>query len=612
MDRLREKLSHVAKSPGVYLMRDNSGNVIYVGKASNLKNRLSSYFARSHLPDLKTGVLVQKVADFEIIITATEKEALILESNLIKRYRPRYNVILKDDKRYPSLRIDIKSEYPCLSIVRKIKNDGALYFGPYASAGAVRETLKIINKTFKLRKCRTPYIKPRSRPCLNYQIGACLGPCCLDVSPAEYQEVVNEVRLFLNGRTHDLIDKIRKEMEAAAAEEEFEKAAVLRDKMFALEKTVEKQVAVTTDFMDRDVLTVIRNELMSLVLVMLVRNGRLQGMRHFTFKDILSEESEVLGAFVKQYYEHADYIPPEIITNVDIDDIDLYIHWLSDKRGRRVTLAHPRRGDKAKVLRMALENAQIRLNTITEEMVGEIHLLESLQHRLGLNRFPSYIECIDNSGLQGQDLVSGIVRFENAKPQKSGYRKYTIRTVDAADDYACMSEVLKRRYGKEINDTSLPDLIVVDGGKGQLNIAVSVLKQLGLANRLNVIGIAKKEVERGESDDKIYIPGRANPVNFSGHREELLLLQRIRDEAHRHAITFHRKRRSARSLRSVLDEIPGIGEKRKSVLLKQFKSIEKIRSATVDDLYALPGMNRRVAQAVVDSLRGKPETMAQE
>ena len=337
-DRLREKLGRVPKNPGVYLMADAASNVIYVGKAANLRKRLASYFARSTHPDLKTGVLIKKIVDFETIITATENEALILESNLIKRYRPRYNVILKDDKRYPSLRIDIKSEYPCLSIVRKIKNDGALYFGPYASAGAVRETIKVINRTFKLRKCRTPYVKPRSRPCLNYQIGACLGPCCLNISPGVYHDMVNEVRLFLNGRTHDLIRKVSAEMTEAADHQEFEKAAALRDKMFALEKTVEKQVAVTTDFKDRDVLTVTQNEMMSLVLVMMVRSGLLQGMRHFTFNDILSDKTEIMSAFVKQYYAHADYVPPEILTDVDMDDVDLYVRWLSEKKGSRVIL----------------------------------------------------------------------------------------------------------------------------------------------------------------------------------------------------------------------------------------------------------------------------------
>lgn len=599
-----EKLALVPRSPGVYLMKNSGGKVIYVGKAADLKNRLGSYFSKSARLDAKTGVLVKHIADFETVLTASEAEALILESNLIKRHRPRYNVILKDDKRYPSLRIDLNQKYPNLTIVRKTRKDGALYFGPYASAGAVRQTLKMIHRMFKLRKCRTARVKPRARPCLNYQIGACMAPCCHDVDQEEYRKIVNEVRMFLQGRTPDLIRRIKSEMQEAAESRDFEKAARLRDKMYALEKTLEKQVAVTTDFVDRDVIAIRRSNEKAVVMLLKVRNGYMQGMRDFLFADDMSADEEILGSFIKQYYTESQFIPDEILTGMKLPDMDLYGKWLSELRGRKAVLHAPVRGEKARLVRMAGENAGKRLEALAKENDSVSRLLSGLEKRLSLMRYPRRIECVDNSGLFGTDLVAGLVVFEDGEPKKSDYRHYRIKEVSAQDDYGCMREVLRRRFADKKGKETMPepDLLIVDGGKGQLNIAVAVLKELGLTGRFDVTGIAKKNEARGEQEDKIYLPGRANPVNFQKNKEELFLLQRIRDEAHRRAVSFHRKRRSSRSFKSVLDDIPGIGKKRKEVLLKNYASIDAIRKAPVEELAALPGMTKKAAESVRSDL----------
>ena len=599
---LLAKLDFVSSGPGVYLMKDIAGTVIYAGKAANLKKRMASYFARGSHHDMKTGVLVKKIASFETILTASEKEALILESNLIKHYKPRYNVILKDDKRYPSIKIDIKSEYPCLKIVRRVKNDNAVYFGPYASAGAVKQTVKLINRTFKLRKCISPEVKKRSRPCLNYQMGACHGPCCYLVDKRMYEKIVNEVRLFLNGRTHELVHKLKKEMMAASQKQKFEEAAFLRDKIFALEKTMEKQVVVTSDFIDRDVIGVARKEEYALVVVLIVRKGFLQGVRQFVFKDAISADNEIVRAFFRQYYVGSDYIPKEIIIPFGFKDADIFGEWFSIKKQATVKILYPIRGDKVRLIKMANENAQTRLKSIIEEASAGKAILLRVEKRLRLNSFPERIECFDNSGLSGKNLVAGMVVFVNGKPKKSSYRRYTIKNVDIQDDYACMREVLERRFKKNTKNIDFPDVLMVDGGKGQLNIAMSVLDNLGLKNAFDVIGIAKKDVTRNETQDKVYKPGRANPVNFGKEIETLFFLQRIRDEAHRYAIAFHRRTRSKTALHSCLDDISGIGKKRKAALLKQFKSFKKIRDASIEELTEVSGINRKVAEAIKSAL----------
>jgi len=608
---LHDRLSMVSNEPGVYLMKDAGGKVIYVGKARNLKKRLGSYFKTTDQLNIKTGVLVKKISTFETILTGTEKEALILEATLIKRYRPRYNVILKDDKRYPSLRLYVNTPFPNLSVVRKIKKDGAMYFGPYSSSQAVRQTLKVIHKTFKLRKCKTRDFKGRARPCLNHQIGSCLAPCCLDVDKNRYKEIVKEVILFLKGRTPGLILKIKKEMMAAAEQQEYERAAVLRDKMLALEKTLEKQIAVSNDFKDRDVLALAGTPDFSLITLLIIRGGFLLGSRHFTFSETLSTDAEVIGTFVRQYYEHAPLVPGEILAAVPPEDALLLEDWLKSEREEKVKLFWPKKGEKARLLQIAFQNAENELESYIASVNAQMDILVRLQEKLKMDNIPECIECFDSSSLSGKEAVAGMVVFEKGKPNRSLYRKYRIRTVAAQDDYAYLAEVLKRRYGQGEKSRPFPDILLIDGGKGQLNMAVSVINSLKIEENFKIVSIAKKDEKKKETQDKIYEPGRANPVNLGRKKDLLLFLERIRDESHRFAVSFHRKRRIMTYKRSVLDSIPGVGKKRRATLLGHFGSIKKIRAARLEELCALPGMNRKVGKAVKNALVSKGETGTQ-
>jgi len=607
--RIQDKLSMVAPGPGIYVMKDIDDRVIYVGKARNLKKRVASYFSRSRTgllhPDIKTGILVKKISNFETIITDTEKEALILESNLIKRHRPRYNVILKDDKRYPCLRLNLTNPYPNLTVVRKIKKDGDLYFGPFASSAAVRETLKIIHKTFSLRKCKTKDFKSRSRPCINYQMGACLAPCCLDVDKNRYHEIVKEVILFLNGRTPDLIQKIKKKMISAANKQDYERAAVLRDKMFALEQVIEKQLAVTNDFKDRDAIGIAGSHEHSMITVLFVRSGFLLGTRHFNFSEIMSTREEMIQAFIRQYYEKAPFVPREILIPTQLEDAFLLEELLSSIRGKKVSILGPKKGEKLRLVKLASQNAENRLKEIRASAATDMEISIQLKKRLKMDKLPQRIECFDISSISGTEAVAGMVVFEKGRPNKSLFRKYRIKSVDAKDDYSCMAEVLKRRYGNGEKSRPYPDILMVDGGKGQLNIAVSVIESLKLEQTFQIISIAKKNESKGETQDKIYKPGQVNPVNMGRGGEPLLLLQRIRDKSHGFAISFHRQRRGKQFIRSALDSIPGVGKKRKATLLKHFKSVKKIRAATVEELSALPGMNRHVAESVKKTLNSE-------
>jgi excinuclease ABC subunit C len=603
---IRDKLSKVSSKPGVYLMKDAKGKVIYVGKAGSLKKRLASYFLRSGNStcqmDLKTQMLIQNISDVDTIITGSEKEALILESNLIKRYRPRYNVILKDGKRYPSLRLDIRNPYPNLTIVRKTKKDGGLYFGPFASAAAVRKTLQIIHKTFKLRKCKTKDFNRRSRPCLNYQMALCLAPCCLNVDKKIYDDIVKEVVFFLKGKTPDLIQKIKHEMTLAAELQDYEKAAALRDKMFALEQTLEKQVAVSNDFIDRDVVGFARSQDISLFTILFIRSGFLIGTQDFKFSEIMSTDAEMVGAFIRQYYDERRFIPKEILVPISLEDAVLMEELFGKIKGEKVNILSPKRGEKVRLVKMAYQNAQNSLRELLTEASKDTQLLIRLQQRLKMEKMPWRIECFDNSSISGKDAVSVMVVFEKGRPNTSLYRKYRLKTESAQDDCACMAEVLQRRYGQAESSEPYPDILMVDGGKGQLNTALSVMRSLGLDKNIQLISIAKRNVKKGETQDKIYKAGRVNPVNFGREGDLLLFLERIRDEAHRFAVSFHRKRRSKRLTHSSLDSIPGIGEKRKKMLITHYKSIKKIRAATLEELSALPGINETLAKTIKNML----------
>jgi len=599
---IHDKMSGVTSAPGVYLMKDAHGTVIYVGKARNLKKRLASYFKKSlgHTVkrDIKTEILIQKITDVETIVTGSEKEALILESNLIKRHRPRYNVILKDGKRYPSLRLDIKNPYPTLNVVRKIKKDGGLYFGPFASSAAVQKTLKIIHKTFKLRKCKTKNFKNRSRPCLNFQMDTCLAPCCLDVDKHMYSETVHEVIQFLKGKTPDLIAQIKQKMTAAAEGQDYEQAAVLRDKMFALEQTLEGQVAVTNDFVDRDVIGMACSDDASLITLLFIRNGFFLGIRDFHFSETMATENEMIGTFIRQYYEKAPFVPNEILVPSRPEDTVLLEELLRDIKGRRVRILAPKRGEKVRLIQRASQNAENSLKAHKALISNDVELLSRLQQQLRMDRIPRRIECFDISNILGTSAVAGMVVFEKGKPDKSSYRKYKLQSTGIPDDYAYMAEVLKRRFGKGEKSKPYPDLLMVDGGKGQLNVAVAVINSLKLEQNFQIISIAKKNEKKGESRDKIFKPGQTNPVNLGRNRDLLLFLEKIRDEAHHFAISFHRKHRRKTFVHSALDSISGIGQKRKKTLLTHFKSIKKIRTATLEELSALPGFNRKTAEKI--------------
>jgi len=595
-------LNDVASSPGVYLMKDAAGEIIYVGKAKNLRKRLSSYFQQQRTDSLKTRMLVQKIVALDTIVTESENEALILESNLIKKHRPRYNVVLKDDKRYPALRLRTHVPYPNIEVVRKMRKDGSLYFGPYTSATAMRQTLKIINKHFKIRKCKDSVFKSRTRPCLFHQIGACLGPCCLEVDPKIYEDILQEIILFLKGRTLDLLRKVEAEMNAAAEAENYERAAELRDKRNALERVIEQQIAIAQDQGDRDVIGLARGPHKDMITVLSVRNGYLNGSTSYAFRDVLDEDSRMIAGFIRQFYEVNREIPKEILVPCDMsEEAEILEAWLGEGRGR-VFIRFPRRGEKARLIRMANQNASQELEQQTSADRTSQDLLERMQARLHLNRLPERIECVDNSNLSGQQPVSGIVAYENGKPLKSAYRRYKIRSVAIQNDYAYMEEILRRRFGKGPASEPFPDLLMLDGGKGQLSIARSVLEELGVWGKFDVIGIAKKDPVRGETDDKIYQHGRSNPLSIGKDRDILGLLQVIRDESHRFAVSFHRSCRQRSGLFSALDDVPGIGKTRKAALIRHFGSIKRIRAATREELEAVPGISHELASAIRHAL----------
>ncbi len=600
---LAEKYLQAPHSPGVYLMKDAKAKIIYVGKAKDLKKRLGSYFAGQRRSDGKTGALLAMVRDFDLIITASDHEAFILESNLIKEYRPRYNVVLKDGKNYPLLRIDMSEPFPAIQRVRRIKNDHALYFGPYSSSHSVNQTLRQIQKIFRLRKCRNTQFKNRSRPCLNYQINACMGPCCKKVDEAGYKQQVKDAVLFLKGRSGQVVNKLKAEMLAHADAREYEKAARKRDAIFAVTNILEKQVVVCADLKDRDVLALAEAEEMAVITLMLIRSGRLIDTVHYPVDPGFREPDEILRAFVCQYYDTARFLPDAVLLDRKIENQDLLAAGLSDKKHRKVAVHVPVRGEKRGLTEMARVNAgrELEKRMVKEETVRSALVL--LQSLLKMDRVPDRIECFDNSSLAGQDPVSSMVVFTRGVPDKDAYRRYILKGMDRPDDYAAMTQVLSRRFAKPAQEMPRPDLLVVDGGKGQLGMAMAVLKDLGLLGQFTVAGLAKKDDTKGEDTDKIYLPGRANPVNTGSAKKALFLLQQVRDEAHRFAVTFQRRRREKRGSLSVFDTIPGIGPKRKKLLLNRFKGLENLKTASMSDLTALPGITQDLATQVLEQIR---------
>jgi excinuclease ABC subunit C len=601
---LLEQAKKASTSPGVYLMRDVHGDILYIGKALNLKKRVQSYFQSGRPHDPKTKVLLSKITGFETIQTLTEKEAFILESNLIKRHRPRYNVILKDDKRYPSLRLDLSQRFPELEVVRKIHNDGALYFGPYASAGAVRETIKFVQKTFKLRKCKGNAYGHRLRPCVNYQIGLCSGVCTGQVTSDQYHQQVKEVVAFLKGRTPELIKEIRQQMQLASQSEEYERAAQLRDKMFALEKTLERQVSVSTDFQDRDAVSLVERKGRYAVTLMRVRGGFLIGARNFHFESVVESIDELMGHFLRQCYEQGSDIPPQIIANLLPSDHAFMEEYLSELRGGPVHISVPQRGEKHRLVQMALQNAERELREQIQVDESHRQLLEKLRHHLKLRSIPNRIECFDSSNLSGTNPVSAMAVMVEGKLSPEHYRRYKIKDTGKPDDYAFLNEVLRRRYGKSESKTKSPDLLLLDGGKGQISVALSVLATLGRMEEFDIAGIAKGQ---RPDQDKIYLPGRVNPVQFGRDTQALMLLQRIRDEAHRLAVGYQRNRRRKSALHSVFEEIPGLGPRRRQLLMKHFGTIDAVQTASIEEIHHKTGIPKRLAEKIFYHLADQAE-----
>ncbi|MCP3940329.1 MAG: excinuclease ABC subunit UvrC [Desulfobacteraceae bacterium] len=599
---LQEKYSQSPHSPGVYLMKDAGGKIIYVGKAKDLKKRLASYFISKQDPGTKTAALIGMIDDFDLVITASDHEAFILESNLIKEHNPKYNVLLKDGKNYPLLRIDMNETYPGIQRVRKIKNDHAHYFGPYSSSLSVKRTLKQIQKIFKLRKCRNAQFKNRSRPCLNYQIKACLGVCCNEVAESEYKKQVKDAILFLRGKSRQVVKRLGDEMKAHADVQEFEKAAQVRDIVFAIKNIMEKQVVVCSDMEDRDVMGLAWDKTKAVVAVMMVRSGLLVDTVHYALDLGFKAPDEVLCAFVDQYYKKTQDVPAFVLLNQEIESKGEIGEYLSHRRGKKTVVHCPVRGDKKRLVNLAVVNASRELEKILlkeEEALASLVLLKTL---MGMENLPQRIECFDNSNISGQDPVSSMVVFTNGRPDKSAYRKYIIRDIEFQDDYAYMYQVLQRRFSK--TQAVWPDLLVVDGGKGQLGMAIAVLKDLGIDQSFALAGLAKKDKAKGEVFDKIYVPGRSNPLNTGQAQKALYLLQQVRDEAHRFAITFQRKRREKRGLVSILDSIPGIGPAKKKMLLIRFKGIENMKKTSLEELSSLPGITGKTAKILLDRLNG--------
>ncbi len=600
---LAAKVEAVPPRPGVYLLKDERGKVIYVGKAKSLRSRVRTYF-RGGDERSQVRFLMRRVADLETLVTRNDKEALILENNLIKQYKPRYNVRLKDDKSYVSVKVNVQDPWPRIVVTRKIVKDGSKYYGPYHSAWSVRETLDTIRKTIPLRTCSDSVFRNRARPCLEYQIKRCLAPCCLDVDADLYRRHLREAVLLLEGKSDELAHKLRADMLQAAEDLRFEEAARLRDRLRAIERTQEKQQVVAHGGADQDVFGVHREAGGVEAQVLFVRHGKLTGNQAYGFEDIDLSDEELLQALLTQFYQAERYIPDEILLPFDIDDVEAREEMLSERKGARVRLLRPQRGDKVRLLEMAAENAAHSFRERRDAGRQREQIAEDLRRRLHLRSAPKRIECFDISNIHGQQAVGSMVTFDEGEPDKGRYRRFKIRTVEGSDDFAMMHEVLTRRFLRAKQDNSFPDLVVVDGGMGQLNVALAVLRELEI-QEVDVVGLAKMRVERDargveikHSEERVFLPGRKNPVVLKRNSGALFLLQRLRDEAHRFAITFHRELRGKQRLRSPLDEVDGIGGVRKRALLRHFGSLQRLRAATVEDLCAVPGVTPALAERI--------------
>ena len=603
---LKEKVAELPKAPGVYIFRGAQGEVLYVGKASSLRARVRSYFqAERNLP-YKVRRLVREIADLEVIETASAAEALILEDALIKKHRPRFNVRLRDDKRYPYLKIT-KERFPRVQVVRRRGEDGARYFGPYTSSKSMRRVLKLAHKLFPIRTCNLDLDARRlDRPCLLYHIGRCSGPCAGLVSEEEYRRYVEGAALLFQGRVDEVIETLKEEMAQAAAEERFEHAAHLRDQVRALERIRERQVVALPEPVDLDAIGIAVEGERGYGMVLIVRGGRLIGREGFALKlPAETSPAEALEEFLDQYYTRATAFPQEVLLPEEIEDAEGLSLYLSGRRGGKVRVHVPRRGERRELVEMAQRNAQLSLKrAAAEELPGE-EVLEELAEALGLSVRPWRIEAFDISNLKGQEATGSMVVFVGGCPRRDAYRRFRVRISGKPNDYAMMEEVLSRRLSHglaELSDpavakgrfSDLPDLILVDGGKGQLSVALRALEEHGLTG-IEVAALAKRE-------ELVYVPGRAEPIRLPRDSPALKLLQRIRDEAHRFAIEYHRRLRGRRALASLLDSVEGIGPKRRDLLLRRFGSLEGLRQASLEELLSVPGLPRAVAERLYKAL----------
>lgn len=623
-------LEDFPSKPGVYLMKDENGTVIYVGKAKNLRQRLRAYFQESSGDQrLFIPFLRRRVHNIDFIITDSEKESLLLENTLIKKYKPRYNIKLVDDKTYVSLRINPAAEYPRLEIIRRREpGDGAVYFGPFSSAAAVKETLRFIQRIFPLRMCKDSQFKNRTRPCLLYEVGKCLAPCTKPVSQTEYRQLVDGVILFFKGQKEQVIKYLKKLMQDHAEKLEFEKAALIRDKIFAIQKTIEQQKVASYKGLTLDAIGIAFEDERVQISILHYRQGLLEESRDFSFnlKDVapltLDSEtgikekmSEVLHSFIGQFYGAEKFVPPEIICAVEPADKETLTEWLSDLAQAKVRIYIPQRRERKKIIELANENARLKLAAEKAKSADTEDLLTKVQQALGLKRLPRRIECFDISNIMGTAAVGAMVSFYNALPDKSNYRRFKIKSTNISNDYEMIKEVIGRRYKRlQAEQKEMPDLILIDGGKGQLNIAQQVLNELGIKDiALAAIakgrdllprrtqGLAKKNQQADEKlYDHIYIPQRKNPLHLRPGSAVLLFLQRIRDEAHRFAIEYHKKLRTRMQITTGLEQIKGIGKKRKIELLQYFGSVEQIKKASIEELLKKKGLGEKTARKIFE------------
>lgn len=597
----REFLETIPHVPGVYLMEDREKKIIYVGKARDLRKRLASYARFQGAEHSKTAAMVSRIASIETILTRTEKEALILESSLIKKHKPKYNVILRDDKSYPYIKVTVNETWPRVLMTRRKAKDGARYFGPYSSVGAMWATLKLIGDMFPLRRCKGRELRPRSRPCLNYQMKGCLAPCAGKADPNVYQGMVKDVLALLEGRNRELSTRIEEKMNRAVTELRFEDAAIYRDQLQALAATLEKQVVAGSRFGEMDVFGFARTGPSVAATILSVRHGAVLGHRSYFLAEPLGEDDEVLAEIIKRYYGESEDIPRELVVPFLPEDHELLADWLADCRQTRVAVRAPRRGDLLRLLEMARANAdQVFADREKQERTWEV-LARSLMKVLVLGRRPERIECLDISNLGGGEAVGSLVCFEKGLKSAGRYRHYRIRTVSGPDDYKMMAEVLERRLARGLEEDDLPDLLLLDGGKGQLAVGVKVAAELGISDRLEFAAIAKEKKEEGE---KLFRPGRKNPILLDRHSRLLLFLMKVRDESHRYGITFHRRLRRKKALASELDDIPGVGPDRKKMLLKSLGSLARVKGASVEELLRVPGIGPELARTIHNRLRG--------